>query len=97
LVLMYALRRHKTQYRRHPASFSFLFNSITASPRLSRNPFIFINIFGAIDFHFLCSFVFIHIPGATFIFNIFLAQNPVPDFDQRGATMGVGWSLPSFA
>jgi len=51
---------------------SFAFNNIMASSRFSIKLFIFINIPGSILFHFLCSFVFIHIVGSTFIFNIFL-------------------------
>ena len=59
---------------------SFLFNNILASPRLSRNQFVFINISGSIVFHFLCPFVFIHISGSTFIFNIFLGDSRFLDF-----------------
>ena len=54
------------------ATISFTFINILASSRLSINLCVFINIVGSILFHFLCPFVFIHIVGSTFIFNIFL-------------------------
>ena len=53
------------------AAISFSFSNILASSRLSINLCIFINIVGSIVFHFLCPFVFMHIVGSTFIFNIF--------------------------
>ena len=61
---------------------TFLFNNILASPRLSRNPFIFKHSSGSIVFHFVFPFVFNNSSRSTFIFNIFFGSQS-PCFDQQ--------------
>ena len=61
------------------ATISFPFNNILASFRLSINSCVFINIPGGSVFNFPRPFVFIYIPGGSFIFNIsLLGQLPPP-------------------
>jgi len=62
------------------AIISFTFNNILASLRFSINLFIFINITGGSVFHYPCPFFFIHIPGGSFIFNIFMGGSCFFDF-----------------
>ena len=61
---------------------TFPFNNILASPRLSRNPFVFSHSSRSIVFHFLLPFVFNNSSRSPFIFNIFLGQRPAPEIDQ---------------
>jgi hypothetical protein len=62
---------------------AFSFNNILASPRSSRNPFVFNNSSRSPVFHFLLPFVFNNSSRSSFIFNIFLGQRPVSDPDQH--------------
>ena len=60
------------------------FQNTLFSPRLSRNPCIIGQIAYSVVVHFVTlTFVFMHIVGSIFIFNIFMGQRPVPDLDQR--------------
>ena len=66
------------------ATISFPFNNILASFRLSINSCVFINIPGGSVFNFPRPFVFIYIPGGSFIFNIsLLGQLPPPGLERH--------------
>ena len=62
----------------------FLSTTCWFRPELPRNPCIVGQKADLIVVHFLTlTFVFMHIVGSIFIFNIFMGQRPVPDLDQR--------------
>ncbi len=84
-----------------PTILSFLFNNTLVSPRLSRNPCSFGHKVVSIVVHFVnLAFVFIHIVGSIFIFNISLDQRPVSDLEKhireppQRAQAGTFHSLP---
>jgi hypothetical protein len=62
---------------------AFPFNNILASPRLSRNPFIFKPSSRSTVFHFLLPFVFNNSSRSTFIFNISSGAGALFDFRQQ--------------
>jgi hypothetical protein len=72
-----------TSLAENSAITAFPFNNLLASPRLSRNPFIFKHSSRSMVFHFRFPFVFNNSSGSLFIFDIFLGQRPFSDPDQH--------------